>query len=123
MIAELAGAARGLLGLALFAAILVLLGALAYAQAERRREAALLRALGISRRELGGLMALEWLLLALVAGTMLIAVANTDSRFRELMRSAYSQGMSFMTTYFTHEHPSHQHNTTAISRMPTVSGQ
>lgn len=76
MIDELAGAARGLLGLALFAAILVLLGALAYAQAERRREAALLRALGISRRELGGLMALEWLLLALVAALVAALLAG-----------------------------------------------
>lgn len=75
MISELAGAARGLLGLALFAAILVLLGALAYAQAERRREAALLRAMGISRRELSGLLALEWLLLALIAALVASALA------------------------------------------------
>ena len=62
-------------------------------------------------------------MLAVIIGGMFMAVANIDIRFRELMRSVYSEGMGFMTTYFTHEHPSHQHNTTSISRIPTVSGQ
>jgi hypothetical protein len=59
----------------------------------------------------------------IVLAAMFMAVVNTDVRFRELMRTVYSEGMGFMTTHFTHEHPSHQHTTMTIARMPTVSGQ
>ena len=96
MIGELAGAARGLLGLALFAAILVLLGALAYAQAERRREAALLRALGIARHELTALLAVEWLLLALTAAMVATALAAGTGWLlaRQVFRFAYLPGIA-----------------------------
>lgn len=74
LVGQLTGAARGLLLMALAAALLVLLGALAYAHGERRREAALLRALGIRRGELVRLLALEWLglgvIAALIAGAL-----------------------------------------------------
>ena len=75
LIGELATASQALLALALFAAALVLLGALAYAQAERRREAALLRALGIRKRELARLLALEWLTLGIIAATVATGLA------------------------------------------------
>lgn len=75
LIGELATASQALLSLSLFAAALVLLGALAYAQAERRREAALLRALGIRKRELSRLLALEWLTLGLIAAIVATGLA------------------------------------------------
>ena len=62
------------------------------------------------------------MMLLVVVGVMCIAVANTDSRFRELMCSAYAEGMGFLSSYITHEHPSHHHNSVTIARMPTVSG-
>jgi putative ABC transport system permease protein len=70
LVREMASASQSLLSLALFAALLVLLGALAYAQAERRREAALLRALGIRKRDLARLLALEWLTLGIIAAAV-----------------------------------------------------
>lgn len=79
LVGQLTSAAQGLLLLALAGAALVLLGALAYAHGERRREAALLRALGIRRGELARLLALEWLGLGLIAalvGTTLAASAG-----------------------------------------------
>lgn len=77
LVGQLTSAAQGLLLLALAASALVLLGALAYAQAERRREAALLRALGIRRRELARLLALEWLGLGAIAAVIASALAAT----------------------------------------------
>lgn len=96
MVTELAGAARGLLGLALFAATLVLLGALAYAQAERRHEAALLRAMGIARRELSGLLALEWLVLALIAALVAstLAAATGWLLARQVFHFSYLPGLA-----------------------------
>lgn len=75
LVGEMASASQALLSLALFAALLVLLGALAYAQAERRREAALLRALGIRKRELARLLALEWLTLGIIAALVASGLA------------------------------------------------
>lgn len=77
LVGQLTSAAQGLLLLALIAAALVLLGALAYAQGERRREAALLRALGIRRGELARLLALEWLGLGLIAALVGTTLAAT----------------------------------------------
>ncbi len=77
LVGELSSAARALLSLALFAATLVLLGALVYAQAERRREAALLRALGMRRGELARLQLVEWLLLGAVSALVASVLAST----------------------------------------------
>ncbi|HET7640323.1 MAG TPA: hypothetical protein VFK47_16485 [Ktedonobacteraceae bacterium] len=52
---------------------------------------------------------------------MFTAIAVTDSRFREVMRLAYSQGWDIMGTYMHHEHPSHDPHNIAIARFPTVS--
>lgn len=76
LVGELSTAARSLLSLALFAATLVLLGALVYAQAERRREAALLRALGMRRSELTRLQLVEWLLLGAVSAVVASVLAS-----------------------------------------------
>ena len=61
------------------------------------------------------------LMLVLVLGCMLMGAISTDSRFREIMRSVYAQGWGFIGMYMTHEHPSHQHNTVSVARIPTVS--
>ncbi len=76
LVGELSSAARALLSLALFAATLVMLGALVYAQAERRREAALLRALGMRRGELARLQLVEWLLLGAVSALVASVLAS-----------------------------------------------
>lgn len=96
LVGELSAAARALLALALFAAALVLLAALAYAQAERRREAALLRALGISRGELARLMTLEWLVLGLVAAVVASALAAFTGWLlaRQVFQFTYLPGLS-----------------------------
>lgn len=96
LVREMASASQALLSLALFAALLVLLAALAYAQAERRREAALLRALGIRKRELARLLALEWLTLGLIAAVVSAALAALTGRLlaREVFQFDYSPGVT-----------------------------
>src|SRR5690606_4269808 len=91
----MSAASQALLSLALFAALLVLLGALAYAQAERRREAALLRALGIGRNELAWSMALEWLTLGLIAAIVASILAGLAGWLlaRDVFRFDYQPGM------------------------------
>lgn len=61
-------------------------------------------------------------LLVAVLACMFLAAASSDSRIRELMRHAYAQGWGFIGTYLHHEHPSHQHSSVVIARIPTVGG-
>ncbi|MCS6786347.1 MAG: ABC transporter permease [Thiobacillaceae bacterium] len=60
---------------ALAAAVLVLVTALANSQDERVREAALMRTLGASRRQILAAQRAEWLALGLLAGTLAAAAA------------------------------------------------
>ena len=70
MLEQVIGAAQFLFAFALAAGVLVLYTALAASQDERIREAALLRALGASRRQLSSAQAAEMLLLGALAGVL-----------------------------------------------------
>lgn len=102
LVREMASASQALLSLALFAALLVLLGALAYAQAERRREAALLRALGIRKRELARLLAIEWLTLGVIAAVVSAGLAGLTGWLlaREVFQFDYRPGFALPALAF-----------------------
>jgi len=72
---QLIGAAQFLFAFALVAAVLVLYTALAASQEERLREAALVRALGASRRQMSRAQMAEMLLIGAIAGALAAAGA------------------------------------------------
>jgi putative ABC transport system permease protein len=102
LVADLAAAAQAMLSLALFAAGLVLFGALAYAQSERRREAALLRAMGIRKIELARLLALEWLTLGVIAAVVATGLAALTGWLlaREVFQFDYRPGWALPAIAF-----------------------
>ena len=61
--------------------------------------------------------------LLFVLALMAMGLVSFDTRFRNLIRDAYTEGFAWVGTYMHHEHPAHAHSmAVATARIPTIGG-